>query len=79
MLREQRLVRGDHRLAGGERGGQRGLDGIAAGDLDDHVDIGIARRARAALRRARDVRGERRRAPCATSRTAIRVTRNRTP
>ena len=47
LLREQRLVRGDDRLAGGERGGERGLDGIAAGDLDDHVDVGIARRDRA--------------------------------
>ena len=41
LRREQRLVRGDDRLAGGERGDERGLDGIAAGDLDDHVDVGI--------------------------------------
>ena len=39
---EQRLVGGDHRLAGGERGGEDRLHRRAAGHLDDDVDVGIA-------------------------------------
>ena len=39
---EQRLVGGDHRLAGGERRGEDRLHRRAAGDLDDDVDVGIA-------------------------------------
>ena len=44
-LREQRLVGGDDRLAGRERRLDRGLGGIAlaADQLDEHVDAGIAR------------------------------------
>ena len=42
---EQRLVGGDHRFAGRERGRDRGLGGIAlaAHQLDEHVDLGIGR------------------------------------
>ncbi len=42
---EQRLVRGHHRLAGGERGFHRALGGIAvaAHQFDEHVDAGVGR------------------------------------
>ena len=42
LRRQQRLVGGDHRLAGRERGAEDRLHRHAAGDLDDDVDIGIA-------------------------------------
>ena len=42
LRREQRLVGGDHRLAGGERGDEDRLHRRAAGDFDDDVDFGIA-------------------------------------
>ena len=45
VAREQRLVGGDHRLAGSERGLHRALGRIAgaADQLDEHVDRRIAR------------------------------------
>ncbi len=48
VAREQRLVGGDHRFAGGERGLDRTLGRIAlpAHQLDEHVDLGIGAQAR---------------------------------
>ena len=42
LRREQRLVGGDHRLAGGERRDQDRLDRRAAGHFDDDIDFRIA-------------------------------------
>ena len=74
VAREQRLVGGDHRFSGRQRGLDRGLGRIAlaAHQLDEHVDLADRSRARPG-RRPSAIFADRRRASCrATARSPRR-------